>query len=223
MLKINKREIKGFIFDLDGTLLDSLGVWKQIDRRFFAKRNMELPEGYAVAIAHLGLEGAAEYTIKTYNINENPDDIIREWTEESIHMYHEEVLLKDNALDLLIYLKSKDIKLTIATAGNEELFVPCLIRNGVREYFEGYSTVQNAGCNKNSPDIYLHAVKRLGLKPSEVAVIEDMSVGASCAKEAGCFVIGLADIHHLEENNNLKNVSDIYAENYIDLLNILTR
>ena len=86
-MKINGKEIKGIIFDLDGTLIDSCSIWHEVDHDFFAKRNMELPSGYAEAIGHMGLDKAAIYTINEYHLNEKKEDIINEWKNAVLDKY----------------------------------------------------------------------------------------------------------------------------------------
>ncbi|MCF0116693.1 MAG: HAD-IA family hydrolase [Bacilli bacterium] len=81
--------------------------------------------------------------------------------------------------------------------------------------------MENSGCSKDSPDIYEHAVKRLGLKPWEVAVIEDMSVGARCARSLGCFSIGIYDKNHKEETSKMKKTAELFVNNFEELLKIM--
>ncbi|MCF0116822.1 MAG: HAD family phosphatase, partial [Bacilli bacterium] len=124
MIKIKGKEIKGFIFDLDGTLLDSLGVWKTIDENFFSRHDLVMPSDYSASIAHLGLEGAASYTIERFEMkNVTVESVVEEWIKESHRMYHEVVMLKQGALEVLEFLKENNVLMTIATAGKENLFV----------------------------------------------------------------------------------------------------
>ena len=127
-LFINKNEIKSVIFDMDGTLIDSTGIWHEIDIKFFAKRGMELPKDYAQHIVHLGLRQAAKYTKETYNLEESIQDIINEWHAMSFEMYQKYVPLKEGALELLNYFKEHNIIMSIATANDEELYMPCLAK-----------------------------------------------------------------------------------------------
>ena len=76
-MKINNLEFNAAIFDMDGTLIDSTGIWHEIDKQFFAKRKMELPEDYAQHIVHLGLTQAAIYTKETYHLDESIQDIMK--------------------------------------------------------------------------------------------------------------------------------------------------
>ena len=90
-MKLLTRQINAIIFDLDGTLLDSSGIWGDIDKEFFHKRGMEIPPSYGEEIAHIGLDEAAVLTAKKYCIGENPEDILNEWREGSKKQYEEEI------------------------------------------------------------------------------------------------------------------------------------
>ena len=85
-MKINNKEIKAIIFDLDGTLLDSTGMWKEIDKKFFAKRNMEVPPQYAEEIVHIGLKESAILTKEKYGVKESVEEILKEWNDASMNI-----------------------------------------------------------------------------------------------------------------------------------------
>lgn len=91
----------GIIFDLDGTLIDSGGIWQSVDEKFFFRRKLKMPPDYPSAIAHLGFEKAAVYTKKRFHLEEAPEEIVREWENEVVDLYRNELLLKDGAEELL--------------------------------------------------------------------------------------------------------------------------
>ena len=162
-MKINGKEIKGIIFDLDGTLIDSCSIWHEVDRDFFAKRNMELPSGYAEAIGHMGLDKAAIYTINEYHLNEKKENIINEWKNAVLDKYAHHVFVKEYVKEFLDKAKEEGTLLCIATANSEECYKSCLINNGIYDYFEFVLDVTSFDCGKEKPDIYISAANRLGL------------------------------------------------------------
>ena len=100
-MKLLTNEIKAVIFDMDGTLIDSTGLWHEIDANFFKKRGMEIPNDYAQKIVHLGLKEAARFTKLEYGIKESEQEIMDEWHQMSLDMYRKDVQLKEGALELL--------------------------------------------------------------------------------------------------------------------------
>ena len=112
-------EIKGAIFDLDGTLLDSSWVWDKVDVRFLGERGFEVPADYVDAISPLGAKRAAVYTIERFGLyDENPDEIVREWIEMAKQEYANEVICKPLAKEYLENLHRRGIKMAVATSSD---------------------------------------------------------------------------------------------------------
>ena len=111
------KKIKGVIFDLDGTLLDSMRVWDDIDVAFLKKRGLEVPPDYQEAITPLGFLEAARYTIRRFGFPETPEELIQEWHQMAVDAYTYEVELKDGAAEYLRYLKEKGIRLVAEDTG----------------------------------------------------------------------------------------------------------
>ena len=104
-------EIKGAIFDLDGTLLDSMWVWNQVDIDFLGKRGFDVPPDYPKAIAAMGFHETAEYTIKRFDLKEKVKDVIAEWDRMAAQMYHERVQIKPYVREVLEWMKQQGIHL----------------------------------------------------------------------------------------------------------------
>ena len=128
-------EKKGIIFDLDGTILDSMHIWEEIDKKFLGKRGLEVPEDYLRSIAPLGFERAAVYTIERFGFLETPEQIIAEWYQMATDAYANQVQLKPSAEEYLRYLKKRGIKIGIATSCEPQMFLPALERNGILDLF----------------------------------------------------------------------------------------
>ena len=111
------KQYKGAIFDLDGTLLDSMRVWEDIDVAFLKKRGLEVPPDYQEAITPLGFLEAARYTIRRFGFPETPEELIQEWHQMAVDAYTYEVELKDGAAEYLRYLKEKGIRLVAEDTG----------------------------------------------------------------------------------------------------------
>lgn len=216
-MNICGRKINAVIFDLDGTLLDSSGIWGDIDRDFFAKRNMAIPPTYTDEIAHIGLDEAAILTAQKYCINEKPEDILHEWRQASKKQYEEIINLKPNVLQLLEVLKKNNIKLAVATANKKYLYEPCLKRLKVYDYFEFIADVDTVGEGKNSVKLYNFVADKLNEEPSNVAVFEDIHIGLKTAYENGYFSIAVYDFHSKDEELKRK-YSHIYINDFKEII-----
>lgn len=212
------KTIKGAIFDLDGTLLDSLKAWPEIDYKFLAKRGISLPPDYPHAIKHMHFYEAAHYTIARFSLDENADDVVREWTDMVKEYYANDVTLKPFAREYLEALLARGVKIAIATSSRRELFLPALKRLNIEPYFHAVVTAEDVGRGKNSPDIYLEAARRLGVSPTECAVFEDVPVAAHTAHGAGFYTVAIFDEASAHEEAALREHSDLYIRSFSELL-----
>ena len=222
-MKLLGHEIKAVIFDMDGTLIDSTGIWHEIDVNFFAKRNMELPSDYAQHIVHLGLKQAAVYTKETYHLNESPQDIMDEWHNMSIDMYRYNVELKPLARELLKLFKDSGVKMAIATANDEPLYKPCIERLGIGEYFDFIADVNSAKEGKQSAKIYLDLAKLMNEKPENVLVLEDMPLCIKTANRNGFITVAVYDNASKAYNEDKKNNSLLFINNFGELIDKLEK
>ena len=220
-MKLLNHDIKAVIFDMDGTLIDSTGIWHEIDKEFFAKRHMELPSDYAQHIVHLGLTQAAIYTKETYHLEESIQDIMKEWHDMSIDMYKYHVPLKDGALELLKLFKSNGIKMAIATANDEPLYRPCIDRLGIGGYFDEIADVNTAKEGKQSAKIYLDLAKKMGSKPQNTLVLEDMPTCVKTAFKNGFVTVAVYDRASKDYDEEKKNNSHLFINDFYDLIRLL--
>ena len=103
-IELAQSKTKGIIFDLDGTLLDSLGMWQDIDERFFAARQIELPSDYSDAIGHLSIQATAEYTIERFGLKETIEEVISEWQEMALEAYKNDIMLNIILLEKCLFI-----------------------------------------------------------------------------------------------------------------------
>lgn len=186
-------KIKGAIFDLDGTLLDSMWVWNKVDEDFLGVRGYEVPPDYQQEIAAMGFEETARYTIERFRLDEKPEDIILEWNNMAERTYREEVCIKPYVRETLEMFKSRGVRLGVATASNETLYKECLKRNGIYDYFESFTETREVERGKGFPDIYILAAEKIGCRPEECVVFEDIHKGILAAKSGGFYTVGVYD------------------------------
>lgn len=213
------KKFKGAIFDLDGTVLNSMGLWKKVDELFFTSRNMPIPEGYIQAISPLGTVGAAHYTKETYGIKESIEEIIEEWQTTAKREYAENVTLKPHAKEYILSLKKQGLSLAVATASDPEMFGDCLKKYGIDTAFDFFITVNEAGKGKGFPDIYLKAAERMGIKPSECMVFEDILTAITSAKSAGFYCVAMYDESSEKDKEKIKEISDRLIFDFEEMYN----
>lgn len=211
-------DIKGAIFDLDGTLLDSLSVWEQIDIRFLEKHGIEATKEYTQAVTPLGFHRAAEYTIARFGLSESTEDVIREWNLMAQKAYASEITLKPNVREYLLHLQYKGVKLGVATALHQESIESVLKNNGIYDMFESFTMLQEVSRGKGFPDIYLLAAQKLGLLPEECIVYEDILTAVKGAKSGGFRVCGVYDAYAEHEWDQIVALSDYSVKDFAELM-----
>lgn len=217
-IRLLQFDIKAVIFDMDGTLLDSTSLWHDIDRAFFEKRGMEIPEEYAQHIVHLGLKQAAIYTKRAYGFKESPEEIIEEWHQMSLNIYQNDVKLKPGAIELLELLKSRGIKMAIATANDEHLYMPCIERLGIKKYFDFIADVNNVKEGKQSAKIYEFLAEQMHTKKENTLVIEDMPTCIKTAYQNGFVTIAVYDNASKDYDEDKRLNSDLFINNFNELI-----
>lgn len=185
---------KGAIFDLDGTLLDSMGVWDQVDADFLRSRGIAVPADYATAVAPMQFRQAAEYTIARFALPDTPEQLMAEWDDMARLAYGSVVEAKPGAHDYLRALKASGARLAVATSLPPDLREPAMRHVGIADLFDAVVSVDDVGdVGKERPDVYLYAAARLGLKPTDCTVFEDLLVGMRSAKGVGMAVWAMHD------------------------------
>ncbi len=211
--------IKGVIFDMDGTLIDSMWVWKKIDEDFILKEGIEmLPEDLMDSISHLSFHETAEYFKKEFKLTESVEDIKNHWNTQAKHEYTNNVLLKDNAFELLEALKLKGIKMAIATSSSKELLEDTIASKGIAHFFDVTVTTDMAGKTKIEPDVYLLAAKLLDISPESIAVFEDIPAAMIGARKAGMKVFGVHDKFSEDKKKEILEICHTYIDNFGELL-----
>ena len=200
---------KAAIFDLDGTLLDSMGVWKDIDQRFFARRNISMPADYASAVASMQTGAIARYTIDRFHLHERPEDLVEEWNQDALLLYATAVQPKPHALDYLQVLKASGAALAVATSLPPRLRQAALKHAGMIDCFDQVCSVDDAeSIGKEEPEIYLLASRMLGVAPDHCIVFEDLLVAVDSAKRAGMKVWAMYDQSSAKDWDAIRSEAD---------------
>ena len=212
------KNIEGAVFDLDGTLLDSSWVWEKVDEKFLGDRGFQVPDDYVDEISHLGAERAAVYTIERFGLNEDKDDIVREWIEMAKKEYATEVVCKPYAKEFLEELHKLNIKMAVATSSDRELFMKTLEREGILKYFQKIVTVDEVERGKGYPDIYEEAARRIKVNPHKCLVFEDILAGVTGASLGEFNVVAVFDEKSKHNWEKIKSISKYSINDYKELL-----
>ncbi len=210
--------MKAALFDLDGTLLDSLGVWADIDRAFLAQRGFEIPADYVSSIRGLSFLQTAQYTKERFHLKESAGRIAEIWHEMCREAYTHRVKLKPGAKEYLQKLKSLGTGLAVVTTLTEQLYEPVLKRNGVYSLFDVFATTDETGLDKKSGAVYLLAANRMGAEPEDCTVYEDITEGLLGAKAAGMKAVLVYDSHNRDSLDENRSLADDYIQSYLDII-----
>lgn len=212
------KNIEGAVFDLDGTLLDSSWVWEKVDEKFLGDRGFQVPDDYVDEISPLGAERAAVYTIERFGLNEDKDDIVREWIEMAKKEYATEVVCKPYAKEFLEEIHKLNIKMAVATSSDRELFMKTLEREGILKYFQKIVTVDEVERGKGYPDIYEEAARRIKVNPHKCLVFEDILAGVTGASLGKFNVVAVFDEKSKHNWEKIKSISKYSINDYKELL-----
>lgn len=210
-------EADGYIFDLDGTLLDSNGVWEQIDRDVLERNGIFLTDREIKNAASMTYEEVLGFFCSKgikYTLEELKDEFDR----MAIKAYSETVMLKAGAGEYLKTLKLGGKRIALATASPERLYAPALRRCGSYGLFDAFCTADESGRSKDHPDIYLLAAKKLEVKPERCMVFEDIPAGILSAKKAGMYAAAVYDGYCPAEERYMRSIADIYITSFEELL-----
>lgn len=207
-------DFEAAVFDLDGTLLDSMDVWEKIDIEFLAKRGLPAPQNYVTEICARSFKESAEYTIELFGLDESVEAIIEEWNRMAAYEYANNVRLMPHTMDYLLRLKADHIKLAVATGLPEELYKPCLLNNGVHGLFDSLCSTDQVKRGKEYPDIFLFAAAELKAPPQKCIVFEDVLPAIRSAKQAGMITYGVYDKYSAHNESEIKAIADGYLYDF---------
>lgn len=209
--------MRAAIFDLDGTVLDSMWIWADINERFLRSRGVAMPEGYLEIMSSMGFLEAARYTVNRFGLADDPQTLCTHYQDASCDYYKNRIGLKPGAGEYLRRLKARGVKMGIATASVERVFLPALRRNGIDGLFDVVVSSDDVRRGKDFPDIYLEAARRLHTPPEHCVVFEDILSGTRSAKSVGMAVVGVYDDSARHDRAAIEAVADVFIKEYAEL------
>lgn len=212
------KDIGAVIFDLDGTLVDSMWMWRSIDIEYLGRFGIELPEELQAEIAGMSFSETAVYFKERFQLPDTLDQIKSDWNQMAWDKYMHEVPLKEGVLELLTYLQQHQIPAGIATSNSRELVDLIVKRHGISEYFTSIRTSCEVAKGKPSPDIYLLVAQDLGVEPEKCLVFEDILMGVMAGKNANMKVCAVYDEFSVCEQEEKIKLADYFITSMSEVL-----
>lgn len=206
-----------FLFDMDGVLTDSNGIWKKVDRTFLARRGLRYTHAYYAGVAHVPLPLAAEFTREFCHLTESCEDIIAEWMELAQGSYAH-VPLKPGVRAYLKQCKAEGRRMAVVTSSVPEHCHAALETLDIEKYFERVTFAQELGMEKRNPEIWQTAARAAGVRPEDCTVFDDSLAACKGARAARMRVIGVYDALFQQDEAELRGYCDVYIKSFEELL-----
>lgn len=218
MVSIDLNDIKACIFDMDGTLVDSMWIWEKIDIDYLGQFGIELPKNLQASIEGMSFSETADYFVENLPVKHSKEEMMEQWNKMAMEKYTNEVYFKAGAEDFVKKCKEKGIKLGIATSNSRELF-DCVRKHlKLDDYFDYMITGSEIISSKPKPDIYLKVAEELKVKPEECIVFEDIIPGIMAGVNAGMKTVCIDDIHSKSTKGNRMALADYFIKDYTEIL-----
>lgn len=205
--------IKAAIFDMDGTLVDSLffwePFWRDLGARFLGKENYVPPKELDQGIRTMTFTEAMAYIREPLGITASAEELVAFGTENLADFYRTQVGPKAGVLAFLDHLKARGVRMCVASATDKKYLPIALEACGLSSYFETVLSCSELGVGKDQPDIYLKAMELLGTAPADTCIFEDSFVALETAKRIGCHTVGVFDKNNYGQER-LRAASEIY-------------
>lgn len=211
-------QTEAVIFDLDGTLVDSMWMWREIDKEYLGRFQIPLPENLQKEIEGMSFSETAQYFKKRFSLPDSLDKIKEEWNRMAWDKYMNEVPLKPGVEAFLKKCRERGMKFGIATSNSRELVENIAEVHNLKDYFSCIMTGCDVGKGKPAPDIYLEVAKKLNTLPERCLVFEDIIPGIMAGKAAGMKVCAVEDDYSSDMREEKCKAADYFIKDYWELV-----
>ena len=208
------------IFDMDGSLVDSMWVWKDIDIEYLGRFGLDIPDDLQQEIEGMSFTETARYFRDRFGLDRSVEQIRADWNEMAWDKYRSRVMLKPGAREFLDYFRSQGIKLGIATSNSREIVDMVMEARGVADYFSCITTACEAKKGKPAPDVYLLTAQQLSVDPKNCLVFEDIVFGIQAGKAAGMEVCAVDDAYSAYQEAEKRSLADYYIKDFREIQEI---
>ena len=206
-----------FLFDMDGTLINSNGVWKDVDREFLARRGMEYSRAYYEGVAHTIFPLAAKFTKEFCNLEESCEEIMAEWMELAKDAYAN-VTVKPGVRAYLKQCKAEGRGMALVTSSVPEHCHTAMEKLGLIKYFDTITFAQELGLEKKEPELWREAARINGVRPEDCTVFDDSLAACQGARRAKMRVVGVYDGFFAKDEREMRHFCDEYIKSFEELL-----
>lgn len=204
------------IFDLDGSLVDSMWMWREIDIEYLGRFGIPLPEDLQARIEGMSFSETAVFFKENFDIPDTIEQMKSDWNQMAWDKYMNEVPLKPGVAEFLAGCRQRGIKLGIATSNSRELVENVAAAHQLKDYFSCIMTGCDVKRGKPSPDIYLAVADKLQVNPANCLVFEDIIPGIQAGKNAGMEVCAVEDVYSIAVREEKAELADYYIEDFFD-------
>lgn len=206
--------IKAVIFDLDGSLVDSMWMWQDIDIEYLDRFGHTCPDSLQAEIEGMSFSETAVYFKQRFALPDSLDKIKADWNEMAWDKYMHEVPLKEGVYEFLCHCRLSGIKLGIATSNSRELVEAIAKVHNLNDFFTCIMTGCDVSRGKPAPDIYLAVADQLQISPDSCLVFEDIVPGIVAGKQAGMKVCAVEDEYSAYQRMKKRELADYYIESF---------
>lgn len=206
-----------FLFDMDGTLTDSNGIWKEVDRTFLARRGLAYTHAYYEGVAHTIMPKAAFFTKEFCGLPESTDAIIAEWMDLAGDLYSR-VPIKPGVRAYLRQCKAEGRRMAVVTSSVPQHCRTALKHLDLGKFFERVVFAHDLGLEKQEPAIWRHAAEECGVRPEDCTVFDDSIAACKGARAARMRVVGVYDNLFAQDEATMRAFCDVYIKSFEELL-----
>ena len=212
--------VDAVIFDMDGTLIDSMWIWPDIDQVYLERYDLTQPEDFHRAMEGMSYREVAQYFLDTFpSLPRTREEIMEDWTQMAYERYMTQVPLKTGAGEFIQRMRKMGKKIGIATSNGRRLVDDTLEALKITELFDSVRTACEVASGKPAPDVYLLVAKDMGVAPERCLVFEDVPMGILAGKNAGMKVCAVEDDFSKPQEKKKRELADYYIQDYEDIIN----
>lgn len=212
--------VDAVIFDMDGTLIDSMWIWPDIDQVYLDRYDLTQPEDFHQAMEGMSYREVAQYFLDTFpSLPRTREEIMEDWTQMAYERYMTQVPLKTGAGEFIQRMRKMGKKIGIATSNGRRLVDDTLEALKITDLFDSVRTACEVASGKPAPDVYLLVAKDMGVAPERCLVFEDVPMGILAGKNAGMKVCAVEDDFSKPQEKKKRELADYYIQDYQDIIN----